>query len=335
MLQSNAKAHANRLRAAIIGCGQIAGGYDEENRQPNAIRTHAKAYSIHPGTKLIAVADTNGERAKKFAQRWMVPAAYTDARLMLSEAKPDLVSICTPDENHAEWLEACLLHPVRAVWCEKPIVTDEKLGEDLVARYEERGVPLAVNYLRRWDKALQRIGETVRADAGARVKAIVTYGKGLRHSGSHAIDLLLDWLGPVTRFKVLSCLTDYVATDPTVTAWLEFANGAEVHLIGCDDRRYTLWEIDLFGPAWRFRITQTGLQVESYALRADFIDSGSKALDAVPAVCTTDLSRAVYSALENIVARVREGQALRSTGRTALEALKVCNNIIREAQRRS
>jgi predicted dehydrogenase len=317
-----------KLTAAIVGCGQIAGGYDERSPDEHVL-THAKAYTRHPATQLVAVADIDAAKAERFARLWGVPKIFSNCRQMLEEVRPDLLSICTPDDDHAGRLEECLSFPVRGVWCEKPIATDETAADRLVTAYEERGIPLAVNYMRRWDSALQRVGRAFRA--GGFQQAIVLYGKGLRHSGSHAVDLLMDWFGAVREVYALSAVTDFVPTDPTVSVWLKFENGFEAYLIGRAERHYSLWEIDILGESSRIRITQAGARVETYSVRDDPVFKDYRELEPAPVISETDLFFDTYLALDNIVAAVLKGEALHSSGRTALETLKVCNHILRSA----
>jgi len=323
--------NSKTLRAAIIGCGKIAGGYDESSSS-DQILTHAKAYNRHPATELVAVADIDQKRAQHFARRWEIPQVYTDGIKMLEDARPDVVSICTPDDNHGEWLEACLRFPVRAVWCEKPLVAEEQQGARIVADYERRKIPLAVNYLRRWDPHLSKIRQLCAKCAGDDLKAIVMYGKGLHHNGSHAVDLLLDWFGEMDQLYPLDAINDYSDSDLTVSGRLTFKNGAQAYLIGNNERRYTLWEIDVIGPSWRFRLVQSGLRLEHYFLRDDPVFTGYKELDPAPEIITTDLYIDVYWALDNLVHAIHDGQALRSSGRTAFETLRVCELLTSKAQ---
>ena len=81
------------LRAAIVGCGQIAGGYDH-NSSPSEVRTHAKAYKLQTMTELVAVADADAGQVLAFAATWDIPGHYTDFCEMLATEKPDIVSRC-------------------------------------------------------------------------------------------------------------------------------------------------------------------------------------------------------------------------------------------------
>ncbi len=317
-----------RLRAAIIGCGRIAGGYDEHAAE-GEVRTHAGAYRRHPATELIAVADARPDVAAAFAARWSVKASYTEPKELLEDARPDLVSICTPDESHAEMLELCLAYSVRAVWCEKPLAVDQVAAGEIVAEYERRGITLAVNYMRRWDPEIQRLGRVLRSGEIGRVQRIVVlYGKGIRHNGSHAIDLLLDWFGPVAESRVLGGFVDSREDDPTVDARLVFRDGPVAYLVGCDDRAYGIWEMDILGETARARLVAEGAAVEWYAAADERIAPGARALAHPPRRIETRLPTVMTTVLDNVVAAARAGEPLRSDGRSALATLRVCNELI-------
>jgi predicted dehydrogenase len=314
------------LRAAIIGCGQIAGGYDAPG-EAERVLTHAHAYSIHSGTRLVGVADTDGERARAFADRWHANAAFDDPRRMLEELRPDIVSICSPTESHVEWLSACLEAEPRAVWCEKPLARTMIQSAPLVSAFAASGIELAVNYLRRWDPALDALRERCHAERGTAIRGVAVYGKGLLNNGSHAVDLLLDLLGPVKDVRALSSFVDLLPHDPTITAHLAFASGAEALLVGNDERDVTVWELDILGPGWRTRLTQAGASIEEYRVREDPIFQGYREYEPTPARRATGLHRAMLYALENVVDAIHHGEPLRSSGVTALATLDICERI--------
>ena len=61
----------DKLRSAIIGCGRIAGGYDQMVPTEWSA-THAGAYRLCPETELVAVADSDPETLKDFQEKWHV-----------------------------------------------------------------------------------------------------------------------------------------------------------------------------------------------------------------------------------------------------------------------
>ncbi len=323
---------SRRLRAAIIGCGQIAGGYDEQTG-PEEVRTHAKVYQLQPATELVAVADQDGQRAREFSARWGNPAAYSDIAKMLAAEHPDIVSICTPDSTHAAVLEMCLDCPtIRAVWCEKPLTTDVGAAEAIVSACAQRGIVLAVNYQRRWQPQMERIKNALkRGDLGDVQKVVVYYSKGICHNGSHAVDLLLDWFGLPNTLQVHGSLVDFVADDPTVDARLQFGD-IPVYLIGVDERAYSLFEIQILGTVGRVDVKSSGREVKWYRVQPDPQFAGYRVLHLQDTWTQTGAERAMAFALQEIVESIFTRQSVRSNGESALATLRVCHQLAAQAK---
>ena len=327
----NAEYNINRkLRAAIIGCGQVAGGYDED-AAPEIVNTHAKAYQLQPATELVAAADLDIPKARKFCTRWGIPAAYSDVAKMLAAGQPDIVSICTPDSTHVAMLEMCLDCPsIKAVWCEKPLATDVNEAEAIVSAYAQRGVVLAVNYTRRWNEQIQRIKRALQQhELGTIQKVIVYYTKGVCHNGSHAVDLLLDWFGQVSEMQVLGSHVDFVADDPTVDAHLVFGD-ISVYLLGLDEREYTLFEIDILGTLGRVKVKSSG-QTEWFRRQPDPDFVGYRKLSLYYSDCITSDLQPMFLALQEIVHAALSGVRVRSNGKSALATLRVCRQLAEQA----
>ena len=322
------------LRSAIIGCGQIAGGYDEQAGSDEAVRTHAKAYQLQPATALVAVADEDRRRAREFSAHWGNPAVYTDAAQMLASVGPDIVSICTPDDTHADLLELCLDCPsIKAVWCEKPLTTEVDRAEAIVSTYAQRGVVLAVNYQRRWDPEMQRIKRALqRGELGNIQKVVVYYTKGICHNGSHAVDLLLDWFGPPGEMQVLGSHLDFVADDPTVDARLLLGD-VPVYLIGADEREYSIFEMYILGTLGRVNVKNFGRETEWFRRQPDPLLEGYQELGSRGIVYVTETARAMAHALQEIVHAIFTRQPVRSNGETALTTLRVCRELASQARR--
>ena len=321
------------LRSAIIGCGQIAGGYDE-HAGPDEVRTHAKAYQLQLATELVAVADQDGRRAREFSARWGNPAVYTDAAQMLATVGPDIVSICTPDDTHAALLELCLGCPsIKAVWCEKPLTAEVGRAEAIVSAYAQRGLVLAVNYQRRWDPQMQHIKSALQlGELGNIQKVVVYYTKGICHNGSHAVDLLLDWFGSPGEMQVLGSHVDFATEDPTVDARL-LMGAVPVYLIGADAREYSIFEMHILGTLGRVNVKSSGRETEWFRRQPDPLLEGYQELSSQGIVYETETLRAMAHALQEIIQAIFTGQSVRSNGESALATLRVCCELAAQARR--
>jgi predicted dehydrogenase len=185
-------------KAAIIGCGKIGSEYADDPRITD-IYTHAGAYTACPDTGLVAVCDMDPERAERCRKRWDVPAAFTDYRKMMDTVKPEIVSVCTPDETHAAILRDILAIPgVKAVFCEKPLAMDIRNAEEIVARAAKNAIPLTVNYSRRYAEQLFEIHESLAAGSIGTIHTVNGYyTKGTIHNGTHWFDLARFLVGEI------------------------------------------------------------------------------------------------------------------------------------------
>ncbi len=192
-----------RLKVAIVGCGGIA-------------HQHAKAYAGSGRTELVGLVDIVPEHAEAYADAYGGPT-YPDVSSLMSEARPDLVSIATPPGAHAE-VAAEVLRAGGSVLIEKPPCPT--LAElDVVAEAERTGGGAAyVVFQHRHGSGARRASELL--DSGALGRPLVAVcetlwfrpesyfdpdwrgtwsgeggGPTLGH-GIHQIDLLLHLLGP-------------------------------------------------------------------------------------------------------------------------------------------
>lgn len=98
-----------KLTVALISGGMIS----------NA--AHIPAYrNLADKVEIVAVCDIHEPTARATAQRWEIPAWYTDAAQMLEREKPDLVSVCTSNAAHKE-MSLLALNSGANVLCEKPL----------------------------------------------------------------------------------------------------------------------------------------------------------------------------------------------------------------------
>ena len=93
------------LNIGLLGAGRIG-------------NVHAKAITAHPGSRLVAVSDVNGEAAENLARQYGAEARATEA--ILSDAAIDAVLIASSTDTHADLIEAAA-SAGKAVLCEKPV----------------------------------------------------------------------------------------------------------------------------------------------------------------------------------------------------------------------
>lgn len=242
-------------RCVIVGCGLIAGGYDTPNG--STVRTHAKAYATHPQCELVGVCDSSEFVATEFGKKW--GANYTSSSFseLLSETRPSIVSICTPVESHKSLLFQALEANVQYVWLEKPAATDGEELRSMVNAAAKSNTQVWVNYQRRYDEGFKKVKNAL-PDLGKIQNVNAFYTKGLRHNGSHLLDLISWFFGSVE--KVFPIKFNSVDSFPTFDAILQ-TKEAKIFLKGLNYKAFELFEIDIIGEYGRIQINDGGQKI--------------------------------------------------------------------------
>jgi len=251
----------------IIGCGAIAGGYDATRSPADWPLSHAGAIARDDRFELAACVDPDPTARAAFVERWNVPhSADTVEGLAAQLGDYDLIVIASPTPFHAEHLEWALSMRPKAVFCEKPLARSFGEASRLHRSAAAQGIPLALNHTRRWQPDLNALVDAVREgeEWGPLLSAVGTYSKGIVHNGSHMVDLLMMFTGPLRLHSVGPSLSDHWPEDPTVNAILTaHGSGAPLHLIGGDARAVMQFELVMNFELGEIAIRDGGARIET------------------------------------------------------------------------
>ena len=316
------------LTVLIVGCGNIAGGYDECGSS-EAIRSHAGAYSRDPRFQISACVEPNSKRRKAFMTYWKIKEGYHDlASCLDSGQRFDLVSLCLPTPEHGEALKAVLALKPRCVFAEKPLTDDPVFSRRILDDYNRAGVSIAVNYLRRWDKHMVNLRNELKEGTWGNVQSISgIYARGLFNCGSHFFDLLSFLIGPLQPRAVLGQANDGRIDDPTLSVFLETDCGAPVTLIGIDENSFFSFEVDLVMEKGRLVIEDQGGQLRCRKIQKDKLYPHQSVLEQGYWE-KTGLNFALSRAVENIFDHLEKGVSLVSSAKNVLEAEELCAHIM-------
>ena len=248
-----------KVRCAIVGLGRI-GSMLEDDRLREKPCTHAGAVASDGDCVLVGGCDPDGERCRRFAERWNCPGVYADLGDLLEATKPDIVHIATPPETHLALVESVLGSSARVIICEKPLaLTGDEAA--LIAHYHQRGTLIIMtNHERRYSLDYLRVKQHVEVGTfGDLLCVSAKIYMGMRRS---PIEMLLDdgtHLIDIVRF-----LTGYELERPdavrVVTAQSEMlyircsAGGIPVHMDIGSGRDHIVFELDLSFSSGRIRI---------------------------------------------------------------------------------
>ncbi len=318
----------------IIGCGAIAGGYDADRSPEDWPLSHAGAIARDDRFELIACVDPDESAREGFAKRWGVPDTAADpGALAATPGDFDVVVVASPTPFHAAQLQWAAAIQPRLMFCEKPVAHDLADARSLVAQYAATGIPLAVNYTRRWAPDLAELASQIEAGWwGELISATGTYTKGIVHNGSHAVDLIGMLVGKVALHGVGPARLDHWQDDPTASALLTARNGAPVHLVAGDARAVTQFELILAFEKGEIAMRDGGMRIETRGIETNPDFAGYRQL-ALPQSVPGRYREAMTRAYANIADCMADGAELASTGETALAAQAICEEIRAQALR--
>ena len=224
-----------RIRIAIVGCGAIG-------------KVHARAISELTEATLAGVCDHSESSARAMAIEFG-GNYYTDYRQMFRSEEIDLVSVCTPSGTRLDICRAACSEKLN-ILVEKPLDITIERCQEIVDMCEQAGVKLGSVFQLRFTPVFQRLKEAVEQgrfgklilgnsqtvcyrsqsyyDSGGWRGTLAHEGGGaLMNQGIHSVDLLLWIMGNVKQVRAYSnTLTHEIEVEDTVTASVEFANGA-------------------------------------------------------------------------------------------------------------
>lgn len=223
---------AGKVKVALIGAGRWG-------------RQHARILSERPDVEFCAIVgrtpETTRVRAERYGARF-----YLDIQEMLDREKPDLVSLCLPNQGHfAATLQ--VIEAGYALLVEKPLVFDLREAEVLLNEAARRNLFFAINFNHRYARPIQlarraveegRLGELVFATwrFGGEGSSDHPYANVIE-TQCHGFDALEYLCGPID--SVMATMTDKTGKGySTLALALHFASGAVGTLLGSYDSSY-------------------------------------------------------------------------------------------------
>jgi predicted dehydrogenase len=202
------------LRIALIGAGQIA-------------RQHLSCLKTLPGVQIAGVCDLSAAVAESIAERYGVPAWFTDHAAMLRDVKPDAVHVTTPPTSHFR-LAMDALQAGAHVLVEKPATDTLDELEHLVRYAGERQLVLTEDYNYVFNHATREIARWVETGMlGAVVHVEVMMSLNLFGPGGFA--------DPNARHPALAL------TGGALADFLPHLASVAYRFIGAHHRAHAIW----------------------------------------------------------------------------------------------
>jgi predicted dehydrogenase len=135
------------MRFGIIGLGHWG---------PNHLRT----FNSIPDCEVVAAADQSSARIDRLRASAPKASWYSSHEQLLADPDVDAVVVATPTKTHFAIVEAAL-RSGKHVLCEKPLCTDSREGEQLVALAKEQGLILMVGHIFLFNSGILKVKELI------------------------------------------------------------------------------------------------------------------------------------------------------------------------------
>jgi predicted dehydrogenase len=135
----------NKLKTLVVGCGNMG-------------VSHARAYHQHSEFEIVGLVSRKPESREKLSKELGGLPTYANFDTALRESKPDVVSINTYPDTHADYVRKSL-NAGAHVFVEKPLALTVEEAEELVALAKEKNRKMVVGYILRvhpsWTKFVE------------------------------------------------------------------------------------------------------------------------------------------------------------------------------------
>ena len=190
-------------KAVLIGLGKIAWKMGSDPLS-NSSLCHKDAFEKNNKTYLVGGFSPSNSDLEEFSEPTGIKG-YSDLLEMLEELRPDIVSICSPDENHSEHLKECINNKVPMIWLEKPATTSvaDTINLEKLRCSMSPSSKVLVNFQRRYTDSYQKMRDIISKELYGKCLSVnVNYSRGLVVNGSHMLDII-SYLFPVQSVNLL------------------------------------------------------------------------------------------------------------------------------------
>lgn len=129
-----------KLGMGVLGVGTMGKRHAENIRR------------LIPEAQLIAVADTDIERAQSVAASLEIEHCYDSVEALVERKDIQAIAVVTPAKLHGDAIKVCA-QAGRNIFCEKPLTLTVEEADEVLAETVKAGVRLQPGHVRRYDPA--------------------------------------------------------------------------------------------------------------------------------------------------------------------------------------
>lgn len=314
----------------IIGAGNIASNFDSSDS--NLFLTHAHAYSKHPGFNLLGFLDNDISKAITAAKKWSTNYFRT-LEEVANNFEIDVISITVPDEKHFETLLMVAQLKNIFVLTEKPLTNTLSEAEQIVSLYSKLNIHSSINFKRIFLPEVIKIKKRINNNEFGSLKfAIGYYNKGLKHNGSHLINLFseLTRINNLNLISNLGYVHDFTKEDLSYSCVLKTGSDSQFLIQSFNASDYPIFELDLHFEYGRIRFYDSGSLVEIYKIENSDTFEGHSFLKKCE-IIETNLNMSMYFTVDNIFNFLSQKEAqIISPIEVGLDVMRITESIINE-----
>jgi len=245
----------------IIGLGQIGMRYDLDLDHDKHVYSHAAAFSQHKYFNIVGGVDVDNMLGKFFTEKYN-SVFYNNTQDALLKSNPDIVVIAVATEYHNQVLKDVVKYAnPKVVLCEKPLSYSIEEANSMQQICKDNNIQLFVNYMRNSLPDSISIKEKIENDEySGSLKGVAWYSKGLIHNGSHFVNLLTYWLGPIKKIHCINKGSLFESQDVEPDFSLSFEKG-DVIFLSAKEENFSHYGIELVFKNGRLRYDQGGKSV--------------------------------------------------------------------------
>ncbi len=199
------------LVGAVVGCGRM--GAKSSTRLEGVIPSgwlpisHVESILSTKSIELSALSDISSATLKSTGGVYGISNLYVDYRELLSEVRPDILSIATRTPEKKDIILSAFENSVRGIYIEKPL--SNSLADSLVilAKAREVGCHISYGVNRRYHQIYRKARDVLRQGTLGKLKEVsIEFGTSpLFWTHPHSMDLLLFFAGSP---KTVRCYLD-------------------------------------------------------------------------------------------------------------------------------
>ncbi len=253
------------VKVGVIGVGYLG-------------QHHARIFADLDDVRMVAVADTDRERADEIAVKYGCKA-YADYRKLLDEV--DAVSVVTPTTFHYGVAMDCILAG-KDVLIEKPITSTIEEADRLIAASEKTGTLIQVGHLERFNPVVPALYPLLDSPVFIEAERLSPFqGRGVDVDITldlmiHDIDVVLSIMGESVVSDVKAAGSKFITdTIDIAKVWLEFANGAHALLAASRIATGKSRKLTVFQKSSYIVMDYQQMEIKKFFRRGDVLVSDS------------------------------------------------------------